>query len=92
MMRLLKSGLIRKKNTKLMECYQIDKINWKRSNRMCLMVIKKRISVPIRGAIPECETTVEYLEKVESQFTSSSKVYASTLIKRLTTEKYSRGV
>jgi hypothetical protein len=31
---------------------------------------------------------MEYLEKVESQFTRSSKAYASTLIKRLTTEKY----
>jgi hypothetical protein len=40
------------------------------------------------GAIPECETTVEYLEKVESQFTGSSKAYASSLIKRLISEKY----
>jgi hypothetical protein len=31
---------------------------------------------------------VDYLEKVESQFTSSSKAYASTLIKRLISEKY----
>jgi hypothetical protein len=31
---------------------------------------------------------VEYLEKVESQFTGSSKTYASTLIKRLISEKY----
>jgi hypothetical protein len=31
------------------------------------------------------------MNKVESQFTGSSKAYASTLIKRLTTEKYSRG-
>jgi hypothetical protein len=34
---------------------------------------------------------VEYLYKVESQFTGSSKASASTLIKRLTTEKYSGG-
>jgi hypothetical protein len=34
---------------------------------------------------------VEYLDKVESQFTSSSNVYGSTLIKRLITKKYSRG-
>jgi hypothetical protein len=34
---------------------------------------------------------VEYLEKVESQFTSSSKVYASSLIKRLISEKYTGG-
>jgi molybdopterin converting factor small subunit len=55
------------------------------------MVIKERISEGIRGAIPECETVVEYLEKVESQFTSSSKVHASSLIKRLVSEKYTSG-
>jgi hypothetical protein len=38
-----------KENAKLMECYQIDKINWERSNRKCLMVIKERISKPIWG-------------------------------------------
>jgi hypothetical protein len=33
----------------------------------------------------------EYLKKVESQFTGSSKAYASTLIKKLFNEKYSSG-
>ena len=80
-----------KKNSKLMSCYEIDKINWERSNQKCLMVIKERISEGIRGAIPECETVVEYLEKVESQFTGSSKAYASSLIKRLVSEKYTGG-
>jgi hypothetical protein len=27
-----------KQNSKLMSCYEIDKINWERSNRKCLMV------------------------------------------------------
>jgi hypothetical protein len=45
----------------------------------------------IRGAIPESTTAIEYLRKVESQFTSSSKAYASTLIKRLVIEKYKDG-
>jgi hypothetical protein len=31
---------------------------------------------------------VEYLEKVESRFTGSSKAYASSLIKRFVSEKY----
>jgi hypothetical protein len=44
-----------------------------------------------RGAIPDCATAVEYLEQVGIQFIGSSKVYVSTLIKRLTTEKYSGG-
>jgi hypothetical protein len=43
------------------------------------------------GAIPDCETAVEYLEKVESQFTGPSKAYDSSLIKRLISEKYTGG-
>jgi hypothetical protein len=80
-----------KDNSKLLSCYEIEKINWERSNRKCLMMIKERISESIRGAFSDCATVVEYLEKMEGQFTGSSKAYASTLIKRLTTEKYSRG-
>jgi hypothetical protein len=80
-----------KQNSKLMSCYEIEKINWEMLNRTCLMVIKERISEGIRGAILECETAVEYLEKVESQFTSSSKTYASSLIKRLVSKKYTDG-
>jgi hypothetical protein len=80
-----------KENSKRMDCYEIEKINWKRSNRKCLMIIKERISEPIQGAIPECETVVEYLKKVGSQFTGSSKAYASSLIKTLISEKYIGG-
>jgi hypothetical protein len=80
-----------KQNSKLMSYYEIEKINWERSNRKCLMVIKERISEGIRGAILECETAVEYLEKVESQFTGYSKAYASSFIKMLISEKYTGG-
>jgi hypothetical protein len=44
-----------------------------------------------KGTILDCATAVEYLEEAESQFSDSSKAYESTLIKRLITEKYSRG-
>jgi molybdopterin converting factor small subunit len=80
-----------KLNSKLMSCYEIDKINWERLNRMCLMVIKERTSEGIRGTIPDYETAVEYLEKVESQFIGSSKAYASSFIKMLVSEKYTGG-
>jgi hypothetical protein len=80
-----------KQNSKLMSCYEIKKINWERSNHKCLMVIKEWISEGIRGTILECETAVEYLEKVESQFTGFSKAYTSSLIKRLVSEKYIGG-
>jgi hypothetical protein len=62
---------------------------WDASNRKCLLVIKSFIKETIRGRILDCETANEYLKKVESQFTSSSKTYASTVIKRLMTKKYS---
>jgi hypothetical protein len=38
-----------KQNSKLMDCYKIEKINWERSNRKCLMVIKEMISEGIPG-------------------------------------------
>ena len=53
------------------------------------MVAKSTISDAIMGSILDCDTTTKYLKKVESQFTSSSKAYASTLIKKLVNEKYS---
>ena len=57
------------------------------------MVAKSTISDAIRGSILDCDTAIEYLKKVESQFTGSSKAYASTLIKKLFNEKYSgRGI
>jgi hypothetical protein len=61
-----------------MGCYKIEKVNWERLNHKCLMVIKERLSEGIQRAIPECENDVEYLEKVESQFTGFSKTYASS--------------
>jgi dynactin complex subunit len=53
------------------------------------MVIKSSIIEAIRGAIPNCETLKEYLKKVKSQFTGSSKTHTSTIIKRLVMKKYS---
>jgi hypothetical protein len=69
--------------------YDLEHAQWDASNHKCLMLIKSSIKEAIRGGIPNCETTKEYLKKVESQFTSSSKMYANTIIKRLVTEKYS---
>ena len=72
--------------------YDLDRAKWDSSNRKCLMVIKGSIEDPIRRSILECTTTTtEYFKKVESQFTDSSKAYASTLIKKLVSEKYTGG-
>ena len=71
--------------------YDLDKAKWNNSNRKCLMVIKKSISEGIRGAIPDCATATEYLKKVMNQFTGSTKAYASNLLKRLSTMRYTGG-
>jgi hypothetical protein len=71
--------------------YNLERAKWDASNRKCLIVIKSSIKEAIRGEIPDCETTKEYLKKLESQFTCSSKTYACTIIKRLVTKKYSFG-
>nr|XP_051202032.1 uncharacterized protein LOC127315598 [Lolium perenne] len=71
--------------------YDLDRAKWDSFNRKCLMVIKRSILEAIRGAIPQCDTASEYLKKVESQFTGSSKAYASTLIRKLVTTKYTGG-
>jgi hypothetical protein len=71
--------------------YDLERAKWDASNRKCLMIIKSSIKEAIRRGIPDCETGKEYLKKVESQFTGSSKTYANTIIKKLVTEKYSFG-
>jgi hypothetical protein len=75
--------------TPIRMAYDIERAKCDASNCKCLMVIKSSIKEAIRGGIPDCETAKEYLKKVESQFTDSSKMYAGTIIKRLVTKKYS---
>ena len=71
--------------------YDLERKKWDISNRKCLMVAKSTILDAIRGSILDCDTTTEYLKKVESQFTGSLKTYAGTLIKKLFNEKYTGG-
>jgi hypothetical protein len=66
--------------------YDLERVRWDASNRKCLMVIKSSIKEAIRGGISDYETAKEYLKKVKSQFTGSSKTYANTIIKRLVTK------
>jgi hypothetical protein len=50
--------------------------------------IKNTIENTIAGSIEECTSIGEFLEKIKSQFTGSSKVYATQLLKQLVIEKY----
>ena len=54
-----------------------------------MAVIKNTIEPAIVGSIPECDAVTEYLDRIKSQFTGSSKTYATQLIKQLVIERYS---
>ena len=62
---------------------------WVTANNKYLDVIKNTIESAIVGSIPEYDTVNEYLDRIKSQFTDSSKTYATQLIKQLVTESYS---
>ena len=62
---------------------------WVTANKKCLAVIKNMIEPVIVGSILECDTVTEYHDRIKSQFTGTSKTYATQLIKQLVTECYS---
>ncbi|WVZ85096.1 hypothetical protein U9M48_032053 [Paspalum notatum var. saurae] len=74
--------------TLLQMSYDLEKAKWNRSNKKCLMVIKGSIIPTIRGAIPECESTTDYLQKIMDQFTGSTKAYVGALIKKFVNAEY----
>ena len=70
--------------------YDLEHRKWVIANKKCLVVIKNTIEPIIVGSILECDTVTEYLGRIKSQFTGSSKTYATQLIKQLVTERYSK--
>ncbi|KAK1648534.1 hypothetical protein QYE76_066339 [Lolium multiflorum] len=71
--------------------YTLENRKWQTANKMYMSFIKNTIENAIVGSIAECALVGEYLEKIKSQFTGSSKTYATQLLKQLVTEKYSGG-
>ena len=57
--------------------YDLEHRKWVTANKKCLAVIKNMIEPAIVGSIPECDTVTEYLERIKSQFSGSSKTYAT---------------
>ena len=56
--------------------YDLEHRKWVTANKKCLAVIKNTIEPAIVGSIPECDTITEYLDRIKSQFTGSSKTCA----------------
>ncbi|CAN6381670.1 unnamed protein product [Urochloa humidicola] len=67
---------------------------WERSDRMATMVMRQTISAGIKGTIPTNDaqgadlSAKALLEKIEENFKSSSKTYASILIMKLVASQY----
>jgi hypothetical protein len=57
--------------------YTLDNQKWLNAYKNCMAFIKNTIENAIAGSIEECTSIGEFLEKIKSQFTSSSKVYAT---------------
>ncbi|XP_071678119.1 uncharacterized protein [Lolium perenne] len=71
--------------------YALENRKWQTANKKCMAFIKNTIENAIVGSITECTSAGEYLEKIKSQFTGSSKTYTTQLLKQLVTEKYTGG-
>ncbi|XP_010229501.1 uncharacterized protein LOC104581977 [Brachypodium distachyon] len=69
----------------------LENKKWLTTNKKCMAFIKNTIEHAIVGSVAECASVGEYLEKIKSQFTGSSKIYATQLLKQLVTEKYTGG-
>jgi hypothetical protein len=57
--------------------YVLENQKWVNANKKCMAFIKNTIENAIAGSIEECTSVGEFLEKIKSQFTGSSKVYAT---------------
>ena len=57
--------------------YDLEHGKWVTTNKKYLAVIKNTIESTIVGSILECDMITEYLDRIKSQFTGSSKTYAT---------------
>ena len=71
--------------------YDLEIKKWTNANKKCVAVIKNTIEPTILGSIGEFDSVTEYLEKIKSQFTGSSKTYATQIIEQLVTQMYYGG-
>ncbi|XP_020271990.1 uncharacterized protein LOC109847156 [Asparagus officinalis] len=61
-----------------------DMKRWKKSNRMCMMIMKRAIPEAFRGTMSEKITTAkEFIEDIEKIFAKNEKAETSTLLTNL---------
>ncbi|KAA8531026.1 hypothetical protein F0562_005738 [Nyssa sinensis] len=62
---------------------------WEKSDRLCLMIIKKAILEAFKGTIFETiKTTKEFLEEIKNRFAKNEKSETSTLLANLISMRY----
>ncbi|XP_020426582.1 uncharacterized protein LOC109950850 [Prunus persica] len=61
---------------------------WEKSNRICLLVMKKSMTETICGGITESENAKEFLEAIGLKFKESEKAETGTLMTKLATMMY----
>ncbi|CAL1397367.1 unnamed protein product [Linum trigynum] len=61
---------------------------WDRSNRMCMMIMKRSIPEAFRGSMTENESAKGFLEEIEQYFAKNEKSEASYLLSKLVSMKY----
>ena len=57
--------------------YTLENQKWLTANKKCTAFIKNIIENVIVDSIAKCTSVGEFLEKIKSQFTGSSKIYAT---------------
>nr|KYP41105.1 Retrovirus-related Pol polyprotein from transposon TNT 1-94 [Cajanus cajan] len=66
-----------------------DKVEkWERSNRMCLMIMKRSVPEVFQGSISESQNDKGFLDAVEHYFTSNEKADARRLFAKLISMRY----
>ncbi|XP_022870888.1 uncharacterized protein LOC111390119 [Olea europaea var. sylvestris] len=61
---------------------------WDRSDRMCLMIMKRSIPEAFRGSITESGSAKKFLEEIEQYFAKNGKSEASNPLAKLVSMKY----
>ena len=60
---------------------------WEQSNRLCVMFIKTKISVSIRGSFEQYDNVRALMKAIDEQFATSDKALANTLIIKFSSMK-----
>jgi hypothetical protein len=68
--------------------WSIANKKWTTTNKKCMAFIENTIEPSLLSSIEGCTSATELLDRIKSQFTGSSKTYATMMLRQLVNEKY----